>query len=282
LVTPKLRLVRPIAEGGMGSVWVADHLGLHAQVVVKFMAADLAHNAEAMARFSREAAAASQVKSPHVVQMLDYGVTDDNLPYIVMELLEGHDLASHLARVGKLPPPQVVAIVSQLARALVRALERGILHRDIKPSNVFLCDSGAGELFVKLLDFGIAKRLDHGLLDESTQTGALVGSPYYMSPEQVMGDKKVDLRCDLWALGVLAYEALTGERPFYADTVGQLVLKIYQEPQPVPSKKNPALPKKLDAWFARACARESAARFANAKEMADALEAAFARTPTAQ
>src|SRR3974390_1637257 len=137
----------------MGAVWVADHLSLRTQVVVKFMSEDLANKPEATARFSREAAAASQVKSPHVVQTFDHGVTADGVPYIVMELLEGHDLDHHLRSSGKLSPAEVVAVVGQLARALTKAHERGIVHRDIKPSNVFLCDAGGGEVFVKLLDF---------------------------------------------------------------------------------------------------------------------------------
>src|SRR5258708_23979812 len=157
LVTSNVRLVRPLGQGGMGSVWVAEHLSLKTHVVVKVMARELADSKEALARFSREAAAASQVKSPHVVQTFDHGVRDDGRPYIVMELLEGRDLDQHLTDRGKLAPAEVVAIVGQLARALSKAHERGLVHRDVKPSNVFFLDAGGGELFVKLLDFGIAK-----------------------------------------------------------------------------------------------------------------------------
>jgi len=261
----------------MGSVWVAEHVSLRTQVVVKFMSKELASSAEAVARFSREAAAASQVKSPHVVQMLDHGVAAEPLsaPYIVMELLEGRDLEHHIRAVGNLQPGEALAIVVQLSRALSKAHERGIVHRDIKPSNVFLCDAGAGELFVKLLDFGIAKGPEVGIAGSTTRTGSLVGSPYYMSPEQVVGAKNIDYRTDLWSLGVVAYEALTGQRPFYGETMGALALKIHRDPLPRPASANPALPSAVDAWFARACAREPDERFASAKEMADALVAAL-------
>jgi serine/threonine-protein kinase len=283
MVTSNVRLLRPLGEGGMGSVWLAEHLSLHTNVVVKFMAADLAKSMEAIARFSREAAAASQVKSPHVVQTLDHGVAPNGSPYIVMELLEGHDLGVHLEEHGRLAPTEVVAIVSQLARALVRAHERGIVHRDIKPSNIFLCDAGGGELFVKLLDFGIAKGADMPLLDASTRTGSFVGSPFYMSPEQVVGAKNVDAKSDLWSLGVVAFEALTGEKPFLAETVGALALAIHRDELPVPSRRAPGILPSVDAWFARACAREPSERFASAKDMADALALAVtgerAQTP---
>ncbi len=274
LVNPKLRLVRQLGSGGMGAVWLADHLALSTQVVVKFVSAKLSWSSEAVARFSREAGAASQVKSPHVVQMLDHGVTDTGIPYIVMELLEGHDLADHLTP-GGLPPREVVPIITQLCRALARAHERGIVHRDIKPSNVFLCEMGGGELFVKLLDFGVAKHEAGTKPGEETRTGALIGSPYYMSPEQLMGEKGVDFRSDLWSVGVLTFEMLTGQRPFGGETVGALTMQVHAPTLPRPTQKNPALPPAIDGWFEKACARDAAARFTGAKELADTLAAAL-------
>ena len=278
LVNSSVRLVRPLGAGGMGSVWVADHLALNTQVVVKFIATELSRNADAVSRFKREAAAASQVKSPHVVQMLDHGVTENALPFIVMELLEGHDLAAHLEAHGRMRPEEVAAIVSQLARALGKAHESGIVHRDIKPQNVFLCDAGGGELFVKLLDFGIAKSTVVDKLDSGTKTGSMMGSPYYMSPEQVVGSKDIDHRTDLWAVGVVAYEALTGLRPFNAETVGGLALQIHNAPLPTPSETNGLLPKSVDAWFFRACARAPDQRFQSAKELSDSFGEAIETT----
>jgi len=288
MVTPAVRLTRPLGEGGMGSVWVADHLALRTQVVVKFIAEDLAKHPEALARFSREAAMAAQVKSPHVVQTFDHGVTDDGRPYIVMELLEGRDLATRLETAGRMAPADVVHVVAQLARALDRAHDRGIVHRDIKPNNIFLCDvDRSGEIFVKLLDFGIAKGLDGatlpagmpsaaGRLDGNTKTGSMIGTPYYMSPEQLTGAKEIDYRTDLWSVGVVAFEALTGAKPFDADTIGGIAVKVHSEPRPKITSLRPDLPPSVDAWFERACARSPRDRFASAKEMADALAATVA------
>jgi serine/threonine-protein kinase len=273
-VTPAIRLVRRLGAGGMGSVWVADHLALRTQVVVKFMAAELGASTEAVERFSREASAAAQVRSPHVVQMLDHGVGPDGSPFIVMELLEGRDLAHHIAdRGGRLPLAEIAEIVAQVAKALGRAHERGIVHRDIKPENIFLCDVGGNELFVKLLDFGIAKADSNALSSGATRTGATLGTPYYMSPEQIVGSKTIGPRSDLWSLGVLVYQCLLGVRPFDADTFGALALLIHTAPLPTPSAIDPSVPFAFNAWFARACARDPAARFASAKDLSDALSA---------
>ncbi len=270
-VTPSVRLVRALGEGGMGRVWLADHTALHTQVVVKLMAADLESSGDASARFAREAKAASQVKSPHVVQMLDYGVMEGGTPFIVMELLEGRDLASQLARSGPLAPREAAQILGQLARALVKAHERGIVHRDIKPSNIFLCDVGGGEIFVKLLDFGIAKSGEARLEGDTTRTGSVLGSPFYMSPEQVVGARDLDARSDLWSVGVVAFEMVTGSKPFVAETLGALALAIHNEPLPSALAKNPALPPAIDGFFARALARTRAERFQSARELAEAF-----------
>jgi serine/threonine-protein kinase len=267
----------------MGSVWLADHLALKTQVVVKFMATELALNQDAVKRFAREASAAAQVKSPHVVQMLDHGVTDDGIPYIVMELLEGRELSKYLEERGPLPPNEVAIILAQMAKALRRAHERRIVHRDIKPDNIFLCDVGGNDLFVKLLDFGIAKATDGQELagGAGTRTGAMVGTPYYMSPEQLVGAKDIDYRTDLWSLAVVAYQALTTALPFTAETIAGLALAIHNGPTPIPSQANPKLTPGIDAWFARACARDPKARFASAVEMADAFAQAIGTAPQA-
>lgn len=259
----------------MGTVWVAEHLALRTDVVVKFITGDLATNPEAMARFEREAAAASQVKSPHVVQTFDHG-TSNGMPYIVMELLEGEDLGDYLHHHGRMAPKAVVQLVTQLGRALDKAHAKGIVHRDIKPNNIFLTEGEGGEFFVKLLDFGIAKGVDSPKIDSATRTGAVMGSPYYMSPEQIVGAKDIGPKSDLWAVGVVAFEALTGVRPFEAETMGALAILIHGAPLPKPTEKVPELPPSVDAWFERACSRDVAGRFSSAKEMADALSRAFA------
>ena len=270
MISPTLRLVRPLAVGGMGSVWVADHLAFRTHVVVKFMSEALASNADALARFSREAAAASQVKSPHVVHMIEHGVTNAGVPFIAMEMLDGRDLRHLLDERRTLEPELVSNVVSQVARALMAANQRGIVHRDIKPENIFLTDAGGGDLFVKVLDFGIAKATT-GEMSRSTGTGAMLGTPSYMSPEQILGQKTIDFRSDLWALGIVAYEALTGSVPFDGETVGAISVAICSGQAPAMSQRAPQLGPAFDAWFARACAREPSHRFSSAKEMADAL-----------
>ncbi|AKU98532.1 Serine/threonine protein kinase [Labilithrix luteola] len=270
-VTKAIRLVRPLAEGGMGRLWIAEHEALGTQVVVKFMAEDLEGRDGATERFAREAAIAAAVRSPHVVTVFDSGTTDDGRPYIVMEKLDGCDLALYLQRYGRMPARDALSLVSQLALALAKAHEIGIVHRDLKPENVFLCEPYGGERFVKLLDFGTAKR-QLGMPVKTT-TGQLVGTPYYMSPEQIIGEP-TDARSDLWSLGVVAFEVLTGRRPFEGSTVGAITLAIHTARAKI-SAIAPELPSSLDAWFERACARERTERFQDARAMADAFLAAF-------
>jgi serine/threonine protein kinase len=272
-ITPSIQLVRELGSGGMGSVWVAEHAALQTQVVVKFMHIHLTGDRESVLRFSREAAAGANVKSPHVVQVHDHGIAPDGAPFIVMELLEGCDLAAHIEKTGPMPLVEVDHVISQTCKALARAHERGIVHRDIKPQNIFLTNVGAGEPFVKVLDFGIAKAGAGALraMGSATKTGALMGTPYYMSPEQTIGAKDVDHRTDLWALGVVAFECLTGQRPFEAETIGGLAVAICSGPMPMPSRINRAVPPEVDRWFARACTREVTRRFDSAKEMADEI-----------
>src|SRR5258706_7613696 len=156
LIADKFRLVRLLGKGGMGSVWVAEHLGVDAHVAVKFMSVEHAENQEALARFKREAAAAAKIKSPNVVQIFDHGITDDNLPYIVMELLDGEDLMRRIQRAGPLPVAFVCDVIGQVCKALARAHKFGIVHRDIKPEDIFLSEMD-GERLIKVLDLGIAK-----------------------------------------------------------------------------------------------------------------------------
>jgi serine/threonine protein kinase len=270
----KYRLESHLGEGGFGTIWRADHLVLEAPVAVKLIDPDIASDEAATERFLREARAAASLRSPHVVQILDYGV-EEHQPFIVMELLEGENLAQRIKRVGRLGSAETVRIVSDIARAMVRAHEIGIVHRDLKPDNVFLVKNDDEEV-AKVLDFGLAK-VDATRLGQKgsvTRTGSLMGTPYYMSPEQAQGNKEVDHRSDLWSLGVIAFEALTGKRPFLSDGLGELVLQICVRPLPVPSEFAP-VPPAFDAWFARACARDLEVRYQSARELVDGLRDAL-------
>ncbi len=273
LVVPNLRLERLLSEGGMGSVWVADHLTLSTQVAVKFMGADVAADPDALARFKREASAAAQVKSPHIVQVFDHGVTGEGIPYIVMELLNGEDLHHRLAR-GPLSVSDTLVVMRHLFKALGRAHQQGIVHRDIKPANLFLLDID-GDLFVKVLDFGIAKQsLEDDLTAHRTRSGTMVGTPTYMSPEQIMGQRGLDSRADLWAAAVVAYACLTAEVPFEGNTIGALAVTINAARFVPVTQRVPDLPPALDAWFARALSRSPDDRFQSAKEGSEAFAAA--------
>ncbi len=275
LVTPTLRLVRQLGKGGMGSVWLAENLALRTTVAVKFMSRELAATEEGRMRFAREAAAASQVRSPHVVQMFDHGLTREGVPFIVMELLEGEDLGARVRRLGAPSPTEIATMISQAAKALSRAHERGIVHRDIKPDNLFLCQGDDDEIFVKVIDFGIAKVADG--VASTTRTGAMMGTAYYMSPEQMMGSREVDHRTDVWALGVVVYELLTGRLPFDGETIGALALAIHTAtPTPVRALR-PDLPSEIDVFIERSLARDLAVRFGSVKEQARALSATLAR-----
>jgi serine/threonine-protein kinase len=205
------------------------------------------------------------------VQIFDHGV-HQGLPYIVMELLEGESLATRLARHRKLPFSEALRIITHIARALSRAHAANVVHRDLKPENVFLVHDD-DEPLAKLLDFGIAKAAHNAFdvhVEQTTSPGILVGTPFYASPEQAQGAKLLDHRSDIWALGVIAYECLVGERPFRGEALAEVLLAICAEPMPVPSERG-CVPPGFDAWFARACARDLDKRFESAKAAASAL-----------
>jgi len=261
ILAKRYRLLEKLGEGGMGSVWRAEHLGLRTHVAIKLIDSNIIHSSEARQRFERETQAAAAIRSINIVQILDYGV-DETLPYIAMELLEGETLACKLARVRRLSPGDAGDILYPVARALSRAHEKGIAHRDLKPSNIFLMKEGQDEI-VKLLDFGIAKRF--GDISEltagfQTKSGMLLGTPHYVSPEQAIGSTSVDHRVDIWAFGVIAFQCLTGRLPFQADSLGALLMAICQGPLPVPSAIA-SVPVAFDGWFARVAARNPDERF---------------------
>ena len=276
LLGGRYRLERPLAEGGMGEVWRAWHVKLDIPVAVKRMSPALAVSDSARARFEREAKAAARLSSPHVVEVYDYGVEDD-APYIVMELLEGQDLAGRLEATGRLGVAETADVVEQIAKALDVAHGMGVVHRDLKPANVFLARKGHEEV-VKVLDFGIAKL--HADTSAGTLPGTLIGSPGYMSPEQARGDANVDHRSDLWALAVLAFRCATGRTPFVAQDVTALLLAILSAEVPRASSLVEGLPRALDGFFERALRRVKEERFQTARELARALREACGASPS--
>jgi serine/threonine-protein kinase len=280
VIASRYRLERPLAQGGMGSVWVARHLQLDSTLAIKFIDAQLAHLPEARGRFEREAKVAAQLQGPNLVQIHDYGV-DDDTPYMVMEYLQGEDLCARLNREKKLSLESAADIVVQVARVLRRAHEAGIIHRDLKPGNVFLVRGEDDDDLVKVLDFGLAKIPRSTSADEMTQTGTLLGSPRYMSPEQARAMKNIDHRSDLWSLAVIAFRAITGALPFPGDEIADVLVKICAEPAPTPSSIDPALSPAIDRFFKRAFQHDPAKRFQSAREFSrELLLATTGRTST--
>ncbi|HEY6725696.1 MAG TPA: serine/threonine-protein kinase, partial [Polyangiaceae bacterium] len=239
LIGDRYRLDRPLERGAMGSVWRAEQVRLRAPVAVKFLDPSLIGDKEMHDRFMQEARSAAAVRSAHVVQVFDYG-SEGGVPYIAMELLDGENLDARLGR-GPLTPAELVRLFSELARGIGQAHAIGVIHRDLKPGNIFIAREGEHEV-TKIVDFGIAKvkasalRMTRGI---GTQLGTLLGTPQYMSPEQVRGSGSIDHRTDLWALGVIACECLTGRCPFSGTTIGDLTVQICTEKPPAPSSLGP-------------------------------------------
>jgi serine/threonine protein kinase len=263
----KYSLLRLLGEGGMGSVWVAENMALKANVALKLIRADVAESS-ANERFLSEARLAARLQHAAIVRVFDFGKTEHDEPYIVMELLEGHDLATHLKRARRLALHEVAVIVQQTCRVLARAHRLEIIHRDIKPSNIFLVDT-EGELFVKLLDFGVAK-MGGNDVEGLTTTGAMVGTMAYMSPEQLLNARRVDHRADLWSLAVVAYRCITGTLPFKDDDgLGAFFQALEQVTFLRPSQVVGGLPAALDDFFDRAFQKDPSQRFASAREMVE-------------
>jgi serine/threonine-protein kinase len=277
-VKERYRLEGLLRRGGMGSVWCAEHLELKSKVAIKVLDPEIARDRVMVQRFLREAQAAAALRSQHVVQILDYGVDDDQA-FIAMELLDGETLSERIARSGPVPPAELFRFMADVLRAIHKAHEAGIIHRDLKPDNVFICKDEPE--YAKVLDFGVAKVKKGSLADMAatgTQTGLMLGTPYYMSPEQAQA-KAIDGRTDLWSIAVMAFEGLLGRRPFKADSLGDLVLAICTTPTPVPSRFGP-VPAGFDEWFVRGTQRDPARRFQSAREMAEELDAVLRPDPT--
>jgi serine/threonine-protein kinase len=270
----KYRIEEVLGRGGMGVVVRARHLTLDEVVAIKLLGDDMALTPETFARFEREARAAAKLKSEHVVRVTDVGRLDDGMPYMVMELLEGRDLAQAVANDGPVAYPIAANLVIQLCEVLGEAHTLGIVHRDMKPSNVFLTTRDSELPFVKVLDFGIAKAPEAG--GGLTRTSSVLGTPDYMSPEQLRSSRSVDRRTDVWALGVLLYEVIEGRRPFTGETVFELCFKISDNPPP-PMVRAPA---EIEAIISRCLSKSPDDRYPGTIELATAL-APYAADPEA-
>jgi len=272
----KYRLEEVIGVGGMGSVWSATHLGLNQQIALKLVSSNFARSSDALRRFDNEAKAAAKIKSRHVPQVYDNGVLEDGTPFLAMELLHGETLFSRIHKGGPVPLPEAVRIIEHCCRGLGRAHSLGIIHRDIKPENIYLAHSVDDDNYiVKILDFGIAKITSLEAGEQSTtRTGALLGTPMFMSPEQARGLRTIDHRTDLYSLGLVTYMMFTGNLAFNGDTLGELLLQICTQPLPGLLAAAPWLPPPMEAWFQKACAREPDQRFPTAQAFIESMRIA--------
>jgi eukaryotic-like serine/threonine-protein kinase len=276
LLAGKYRVERVLGEGGMGLLVAATDLGRREQVALKMMRPEALGSPELVARFRREVETATRLTSPHVARVRDAGVLEGGCPYLVMELFDGEDLGAMLVRRGPLPVAEAVDVVLQACDALGEAHAMGIVHRDVSPANVFVARTKAGPV-VKVLDFGVATAgpLD-GAVSSMTRTGAVLGCPLYASPEQLQSSKHVDARADIWSLGAVLYELLTGRAPWIADSLGGLLgAVLLTEPASV-REARPDVPPDLERVILRCLTRKREDRFATAADLAAAL-APFSR-----
>jgi hypothetical protein len=259
-----------LGQGGMGIVVAARHIELDQRVAIKCLLAHAQTVPEIVERFTREARAAAKIHGEHVARVIDVGRFEDGSPFMVMEHLRGRDLADELGKNGPLPVADAVRYLLETCEALVQAHALRIVHRDLKPSNLFLAEQPGRRPIVKVLDFGISKviGLQAGAL---TKTASVMGTPYYMSPEQLLSSKSVDERSDIWALGVILYELLVGRPPFVAETAPEVVAQVLQNaPVPVTSLR-PDVPPGLEVVIDRCMRSKVGERFANVAELAHAL-----------
>lgn len=269
----KYEIVRPIGQGGMGRVYEAINTAIGKRVAMKFVDGEVAKNRDAVARFQREAQAASAVESAHIVEIFDSGETEEGRPFIVMELLRGEDLGHRIKRCGRLELPEALHIVAQILRGLHRAHKAGIVHRDLKPDNVFLVDRDDDANFAKILDFGISKmqRVGDAPTKTITRQGTVLGTPFYMAPEQAQALPDVDGRSDLWSVGAILYECLSGRPPHTGGTYEQVIVNICMKDAEDIRAHNPAVPEPIAVALAKALARDRADRFGSARQFLDAL-----------
>ena len=281
VVGEKYRLVRLLGEGGMGTVYEARHDVIGRRFAVKFLHAELAGHPEILARFRREAQAAGSLENENIAAVTDFGTSPDGAPYIVMEFLEGQDLAKVLAQSGPLPIQRAAHILIQVCRGLYAAHGRGIVHRDLKPENLLLQTRGDGGDLVKILDFGIAKlKSTEHRPEAATRTGITLGTPYYMPPEQARGQKELDERADIYALGVILFELLSGQKPHNGENYNAILYSILMQAAPRIETYRPDLPPELAALVHRAMAADAKERPQSVSELSEALAPFTGRSMT--
>src|SRR6187549_2213176 len=273
VVAQKYRVDRFIGQGGMGVVVAGFHLELDQAVAIKFLVTESGLESEGAERFRREARAAAKIHSEHVARVFDIGLLDERVPYMVMELLNGNDLEHEIDRRGALPVAEATGYLLQAIDAVAEAHSAGIVHRDLKPTNLFLAQRADGSRIVKVLDFGISKSLGSGREREIalTRTAAFVGSPLYMSPEQMRSARDVDARADVWALGAILYVMVTGQLPHPGSSLPEVCLAVMNTmPRPVKDFVTDA-PDELEPILMKCMAKEPAQRYASVAELAEQL-----------
>ncbi len=270
VVAGKFRLERVLGEGGMGVVYAAVHLDLLKHVAVKIIRDELASRADVVGRMLNEARTAARLRSEHVASVLDVGQTETGAPFIVMEYLDGCDFASHLASVGRLAPETAVLYLLQACEAVAEAHAEGIVHCDIKPENLFLSSRTDGEPIVKVLDFGIARNLSARARALPDDASGAIGSPNYMAPEAIRVDPNVGPAADIWSLGAVLYELVTGRAPFDADTVEEIFERAMKHTPARLSTHVPAIPQGLEAVVLRCLEKKESDRFETVAELATA------------
>ncbi len=265
----RYRILSVLGAGGMGVVYEAEHLGLERPVAVKVLNPLQAKKKNTVKRFQQEARAAGGIGHPNICEVYDMGWLEDGCPYLVMERLHGQNLADRIKKAGGMPFLEVVEVLCQVLAGLMAAHEKGIMHRDIKPENIFLARRTNAEPVAKILDFGVSKGMAGGPEEplDLTRTGMVMGTPYYMSPEQARGERNLDARVDVYACGVMLYECLTGRRPFLAPNYNALLLQILTEAPRPARERRPDLPAAFDPILRRAMARARDDRYPTAAAM---------------
>jgi len=274
IIAGKYRVDRILGSGGMGVVVAARHLGLDELVAIKLLLPEALADTDTVRRFEREARAAVKIKSEHVARIIDVGTLPDGAPFIVMEYLRGEDLAARVARTGPLAVADAIELILQACEAMAEAHALGIVHRDLKPANLFCVRGADGRLSIKVLDFGISK-FTRANADNSafgvTKTSAVVGSPFYMSPEQMQSPRTVDARTDVWAMGIILFQLLTGDVPFAGETFPQICVNVATQPAPSLRRLRANVPVGLEAVALRCLEKDPSKRYPSVAALAAAL-----------